>query len=328
MEGEIVYFEESQNLESMGLDLQSKEQKPSDNESTKQEKKKKSKKQETEDTFEEDDNTPTLHPHRYFENDLPEVGDIVMTKIDSLTEFNAIVLLLEYNNIPATIQFSELSARRIREAPHKILRPGKNEVLQVIRVDPAKRYIDLTRKNITPEETQECFALYSRGKTVQGIASHVVDVVKTITIDEFYNKVIWPLSEKHEHAFFAFKEAVLNPSILDSVELPEDVKKELMKTIHHRLAPKKVKVEAKIEVTCFTAEGVEALIPAFLAGREVAPKVQILIESPPLYSVSTVSTDMEQGVKEVNTAIDAIKKEIEKRKGTLTIRKQAETIAV
>ncbi len=37
-----------------------------------------------------------------------------MTKIFVLTDYDASVLLVEYNNIHASLQFSELSSKRLR----------------------------------------------------------------------------------------------------------------------------------------------------------------------------------------------------------------------
>jgi translation initiation factor 2 subunit 1 len=143
-----------------------------------------------------------------------------MTQIDHLTEYSAIVLLLEYNHMKASLPFSELSARRLRETPQKILRVGKPEVLQVLRVDTEKGkeiskkililgYIDLTRKNISPEEKQDCYDRYSSGKLLHSILATAVEIVGTVTIETAYRDLVFPLTSKYEMPLDAFKELVL-----------------------------------------------------------------------------------------------------------------------
>lgn len=132
-----------------------------------------------------------------------------MTRIDHFTEYSAIVHLLEYNHMPASLPFSELSARRLRETPQKILRLGRLEVLQVLRVDTTKGYIDMTRKNISPEEKQECYDRYSSAKLLHSIIAIAVDVAGTVKVDAVYRDVIFPLYAKYDLPLNFFKELVL-----------------------------------------------------------------------------------------------------------------------
>ena len=101
-----------------------------------------------------------------------------------------------------------------------------------------------------------------------------------------------------------------------------EVKKELIKTINHRLAPKMVKIEARVEVTCFTSEGVDAIISAFKVGKEEHPEVDIQIESAPLYSLSVVTKERQNGVQSILSAIEKINREISNKKGALVVKKE------
>ena len=55
---------------------------------------------------------------------------------------------------------------------------------------------------------------------------------------------------------------------MDSWEISSDAKLELLKEIRHRLGAHQIKVQAAVEVTCFTYEGIEAIVPALLAGEK------------------------------------------------------------
>ena len=77
----------------------------------------------------------------------------------------AYVELLEYNNIKGMILNSEMSRKGVKQVK-KIIRENKQEVLRVLRVDTNQGYIDLTRKQIKPEEIKEKESEFAKLKTV------------------------------------------------------------------------------------------------------------------------------------------------------------------
>lgn len=74
---------------------------------------------------------------RFYEQEFPDLEDVVVVNVRSIAEMGAYVQLLEYNNIEGMILLSELSRRRIRSV-NKLLRVGRNECVMVIRVDKSK----------------------------------------------------------------------------------------------------------------------------------------------------------------------------------------------
>lgn len=66
---------------------------------------------------------------------------------DSLSFSVELIFITEYNRT-ASIQFTEISNRRLRQTPSSLLKIGKQDVMQVLRVDEEKGYIDLTKKNV------------------------------------------------------------------------------------------------------------------------------------------------------------------------------------
>ena len=109
---------------------------------------------------------------RMYENEFPEVDDLVMVRVTRVTEIGAYVNLLEYNNKEGIILLSNLSRKRIRSV-NRHVRVGKIEVLQVLRVDTDKGYIDLSKKLIQKDDILECQEKYKKSKTVHSILSRV-----------------------------------------------------------------------------------------------------------------------------------------------------------
>jgi len=279
---------------------------------------------ETEDTV--------VQPFRFYENEFPEVNEIVIVKIQELNDFCAFVHLLEYNR-PASIQFTEISNRRLRQTPSSLLKIGKQDVMQVLRVDEEKGYIDLTKKNVDAKEIGECNRRYNKSKSVHSTLSNVIgnrakqneDKEDSTEIEELYSKFIWPIyrSEKYEHPLELFEAALADESVLDEFDLDDEVKKLLLKDISHHFSRRQVRVQATVEVTCFAYEGIDAIIPSLLAGRkagsEQGTEVKITLISTPQYALTTTARDTAHGVQVLNKCIEAISEEITKRKGNCKV---------
>eukprot|EP00343_Euplotes_focardii_P008595 CAMPEP_0205826196 /NCGR_PEP_ID=MMETSP0206-20130828/27927_1 /ASSEMBLY_ACC=CAM_ASM_000279 /TAXON_ID=36767 /ORGANISM="Euplotes focardii, Strain TN1" /LENGTH=280 /DNA_ID=CAMNT_0053125933 /DNA_START=12 /DNA_END=854 /DNA_ORIENTATION=- len=264
---------------------------------------------------------------RMHEEELPEANSMVIVRVNKVEEYGAFVSLLEYNNIEGMILSSEVSRKRIRSI-HKHLRIGKQDVMQVLRVDKDKGYIDLSKKYVTEEDVRETTERYAKSKTVHSIMKHVA-VTCNIDLEELLREIAWPLYEEYEtedgngHALTGLQDILLDESKLEKYKIQDEVKTTLLKEITHRLAEQPVKVQARIEVTCFTPEGIDAIKPALRAGIAVGDEkrpVEINLQSTPIYRVSTHCMDKQSGINLLNDAIAAIKAEITKSKGKMAVK--------
>lgn len=143
---------------------------------------------------------------RMYEQEFPEVNDLVMVTVQQIADMGAYVSLLEYNNAEGMVLLSELSRRRIRSV-HRLIRVGKNEVVVVLRVDREKGYIDLSKRRVSPEDVEKFEEKFNKSKAVHSIMRHVAEK-RDVELKELYARVGWPLYRKFGHAFDAFKVAL------------------------------------------------------------------------------------------------------------------------
>eukprot|EP01114_Cavostelium_apophysatum_P012976 TRINITY_DN3045_c0_g1_i1.p1 TRINITY_DN3045_c0_g1~~TRINITY_DN3045_c0_g1_i1.p1 ORF type:complete len:281 (-),score=86.08 TRINITY_DN3045_c0_g1_i1:62-904(-) len=270
--------------------------------------------------------TTEIKPYRFYENSLPNEGDIVTARIDSFTDYAVEVTLLEYNGIQGSIQFSQISNKRIRQAPHKLLKIGTNEILQVLSVDEEKKYVELSRNNITPKEKDEAELRFIQSKNLHGILSYVSTALD-VSIKSLYKNVVWPLCRNTpaKHPFAVLKSAIGNPSVTfwDVITIDEKVKQTLMQILEHRVGPLEMKVQAAVEVTCFAEEGVDAIMSALSAAEKLGDdkeKVKVTLVATPVFALTTSTTNFTNAAGLLNSAIEVVKKEIEMRKGNLVVK--------
>ena len=80
----------------------------------------------------------------------------------------AYVELLEYDNIEGFIMLSNVTSKRVKSV-QKFLKIGKQEMMEVFRVNEEKMCIDMTKKNIKPELQDIAVKRYKKAKQVHHI---------------------------------------------------------------------------------------------------------------------------------------------------------------
>lgn len=258
---------------------------------------------------------------RFYENQYPEVDDVVVVKVISIAEMGAYVNLVEYNNIEGMILLSELSRRRIRSI-NKLIRIDRIEYVVVLRVDKERGYIDLSKRRVSMEEIRKCEEKVSKARAVNSILRHVAEICQ-LDLERLYEQTAWKLKNTHGTAYEAFKMAVTNAdAVLKPLGLEDGIYNTLVENIKLRLTPQPLKIRADVGVSCFEYEGIDAVKRALREGLKYSTEeeeVKINLHAPPKYVITTQSIDKEAGIALVNNVIEAIKNKIEEEKGTLVV---------
>lgn len=111
--------------------------------------------------------------------------------------------------------------------------------------------------------------------------------------------------------------------MFENVNAPEETLAALKAQIARRLTPKPVKVRADIQVTCFDYAGIDAIKDALRAGEACSTEevpIQVKLVAPPLYVMTTTSTDKQQAIERMEAAVEKIGEVIASRGGDLNIK--------
>lgn len=151
---------------------------------------------------------------------------------------------------------------------------------------------------MSPEDVEKCTERFSKAKAVSSILRHVAELLKYDSdeqLEELYTKTAWYFEEKHKNktaSYDIFKQAVLEPSLLDECNLDENTKNVLLTNIKRKLTSQAMKIRADIECACYGYEGIDAVKQALLAGLEASTEeipIKINLIAPPLYGKLEVS---------------------------------------
>ena len=145
------------------------------------------------------------------------------------------------------------------------------------------------------------------------------------TLEELYEKAAWKFEDpaNTKKVYEVFKSAVDDDTVFDDCGLDDKTKSLLLSIIKRRLTPQAFKIRADVEVTCFAYEGIDAVKAALRAGIAVGTAelpVNIQLIAPPLYVITTHTTERPDGLALLNEAIEAIKKNIEASDGNFSVK--------
>lgn len=150
----------------------------------------------------------------------------------------------------------------------------------------------MSKRRVSAEDVEKCTERFAKAKAVNSILRHVADILKFETdeqLEELYQKTAWHFEEKYKSkaaAYDVFKQAVIDPSILDECGLEDDTKEVLLNNIRRKLTSQAVKIRADIECACYEYEGIDAVKEALRAGLETSTEelpIKINLIAPPLY---------------------------------------------
>lgn len=184
-------------------------------------------------------------------------------------------------------------------------------------------YIDLSKRRVSPEEVGKFEEQYEKGRAVDSILTQVAKR-RGVPTESLYEQVAWPLHKKYGHSYEAFKLSIAEPeAVFGDLKIEEETLNELKHTIARRLTPKPVKVRADIEVRCFAYQGIEAIRKALKAGEACSTEdvpIKVRLVAPPLYTMSTTSTDKTAAIDTMEKAVKAIEDTIQEEKGEIIVK--------
>ncbi|MCL4148368.1 UNVERIFIED_CONTAM: hypothetical protein GTU68_020082, partial [Idotea baltica] len=145
-------------------------------------------------------------------------------------------------------------------------------------------------------------------------------------VEELYQKTAWHFEEKYKkqsYAYDVFKQAVNEPSLLDECNLDTETRSVLLEQIQRKLQSQAVKIRADIEVFCFEYEGIDAVKSALREGIQFSTSqipIRINLIAPPLYVMTTQTTEKQDGLKALEGAIECVRNKIVSFGGNITVK--------
>lgn len=221
----------------------------------------------------------------------PEVGDLVICTVETVTDYGAYVRLDEFDK-RGLLHISEVASSWIRNI-RDYVREGQKVVLKVLRVDADKGHIDLSLRRVTKREKIEKMLSWKRERKAEGLLRSVAEKVG-LSVEELYEKA-GTLIDREYGLYEGFEKAAMEGAeVLTKIGVPENLAEVFVEVARERIRVPMVKIRGIVELRCLKTDGVKVIKEAFLNAKKAektrGAKIRFYVVAAPKYCIE-VSAD-------------------------------------
>ena len=159
------------------------------------------------------------------QQELPEIGEIVIATVVKISDHGAYVTLDEYNKIQGFLHVSEIAPGWVRKV-NKYVREGEKKVLLVKKVVSTRKEIDLSLKQISKDQRKKKLLDVKRFEKEQGILKNIQEKAK------LNEKQIEEIEDKFLSKYNSIYDAMLKIAIKGNDEIADlELQKKVLTTI-------------------------------------------------------------------------------------------------
>jgi translation initiation factor 2 subunit 1 len=252
----------------------------------------------------------------------PEVGDLVIATIETVTDYGAYAKLDEYDK-RGLLHVSEISSSWIRNI-RDFVRENQKVVLKVLRVTHEKGHIDLSLRRVTKRERIEKIMVWKKERKADALLRGVQE--KTgVTPEEINQKAVSQIVQKYD-LYEAFeKAAVEGPEALTDIGVPENLAKAFAEVAQDRIHVKMVKVRGVLDIRVVKPNGVKVIKESFhkAKGEKIKDaKVTFYVIAAPKYSIEVQAENYKRAEDVMQKTADNVVTYITKSGGQGSFRRE------
>ncbi len=253
----------------------------------------------------------------------PEVGDLVIATIETVTDYGAYAKLDEYNK-RGLLHVSEISSSWIRNI-RDFVREGQKMVLKVLRVDTEKGHIDLSLRRVTKREKIEKILSWKKDRKAEALLREVAEKVG-LSDEEVYEKAGVLVEEKYG-LYEGFEKVVKEGTeVLTKIGVPESLAKAFAEVAGERIHVKMVKVKGTLEIRCMKPNGVKIIKDSFLDAKKAEKTkdadVRFYVVAAPKYSVEVLAENYKRAEEVLQKVAQSVVSNVVKAGGQGTFRRE------
>ena len=220
----------------------------------------------------------------------PEIGDLVMATVETVTDYGAYVRLDEYSK-RGLLHVSEISSSWIRNI-RDFVREAQKLVLKVLRVDTSKGHIDLSLRRVTKRQKIEKIKSWKTERKAEALLRNVAEKLN-LSPDEVYEQAGKAIIENYGLYEGFEKTAIEGFEALTAIGVPKKIAKAFAEVAAERIQLRLVRVKGTIEIRCMKPKGVKLIQEAFLnamkAEKQKDVDVRFYVVAAPKYSVEVLA---------------------------------------
>jgi len=253
--------------------------------------------------------------------ELPDRGEIVLCTVREITPHGIYVDLDEYNHMNGFLHISEISTGWVRNID-RVAKVQQKLVLKVIRAERSRREVDLSLRQVTNEEKRNKLIEWKQNERAVTIMGTVKK--KLAMGDAQFNEIVAKMEKEHGSLYESLEAASKKgEKAFASLELPENIAKEIVEAAKEKITSPKYEVGAIVELSSRASDGIQQIKDALDAavGASSTAEIKVSYVGAPRYRLRVIADDYKQADKVMNSALEHIQQEIGKH-GTFTSKRE------
>ena len=247
----------------------------------------------------------------------PEPGDLVVGKVDEITDFGVFVDLEEYENKRGLAHISEVASGWIKNVRDHV-REGQTVVAKVLDVKKGSEQIDLSIKDVNEHQHKDKIQEW---KNEQKADNWMELALGEDVEDDTYSAVANGLLAEYETLYEAFEQAAIHgEEALEDTDLDDDQIEAIVETARENVSVPYVNVTGYVDLECPAPDGVDVVKDALKAAEgngEIPPEVELSVSyvGSPEYRIKVRAPDYKTAERELEASADRAKAAIESSGG-------------
>jgi len=257
----------------------------------------------------------------------PDQGELVVGKVDEITDFGVFVDLEEYEDKRGLAHISEVASGWIKNVRDHV-REGQTVVAKVLDVDEGSQQIDLSIKDVNEHQRKEKIQEW---KNEQKADKWMSIAFGEEVSDERYGSIADALLVEFESLYDAFESAAIHGTeALDEVDLDEDDVETIVETARENVSVPYVNVTGYVDLECPSGDGVDHIKEALQAAEgngDVSDEIELSVSyvGSPEYRIQVKAPDYKTAESALEASAERASGAISAVGGTARYHRERET---
>lgn len=187
----------------------------------------------------------------------PKFGELVLCTARRISQFAAWCSLDEYQNLEGMIHISESAGKWVHDIK-KFIKPNKQYVAKVVKVDPQAGILNLSLKRVSKSEERNKWNEFRKGQRAGGILKVIAHELN-ISTEQAYEEVGFKLQEEFGDLYTAFDEINKSPSMLSKLGIKEKWHEIILGVLEKNFIEKEFDIKVELEMYSYESDGVERI---------------------------------------------------------------------
>ncbi|WP_411965568.1 translation initiation factor IF-2 subunit alpha [Haloferax sp. YSMS24] len=248
----------------------------------------------------------------------PDSGELVVGKVDDITDFGVFVDLEEYEDKRGLCHISEVASGWIKNVRDHV-REGQTVVAKVLDVNESSQQIDLSIKDVNEHQRKEKIQEW---KNEQKADKWMAIAFGEEIDDEQYGAIANAVLAEFESLYDGFEQAAIHGTeALEDVDLEDDEIDAIVDTARQNVSVPYVNVTGYVDLRSPAGNGVDDVKEALKAaegGDEVSDEIELTVTyvGAPEYRIKVKAPDYKTAESELDASVARAREVIEAAGGT------------